>query len=491
MRGGQSERIPPPQFNLAQRVAVATGLQLAGKVAVLAFSLVSMRLATNYLGLDAFGDYAIVLTGATLVLAAGDLGLTTLLAREISKEPARTDETAGNLLFLRLASAAVIMVLALGTIPLLPFPDRVRESLVLAVTGSLIGVVALFPTAFFQVHLRLGLAVVLDMVVRGLALALMVAVVVFDKGFIALVSTTPVAWGVGVVVAFGLSRRFWHLNVRFDAVELRRLSRIAAPVSLVVTLGLVHFKVDAVMISFLQPAADVGIYAIAFSAIEQSLILPALFMAAVFPILTRLVHTGDGGARDVVEKSFRFLVVLGLVVAAGVFTLAVPFVRLVSNASYASAVTPMRILAFAIVPLFAGAVFVGILVAMGALRGLAIVSGVGIAINVGLNALLIPRYSYSGAAATTVVSEAVVTAAVAVLAVRASGIPIDRSDLTRLAAVAVATGVSLTITFSLNWWLAAPITLAVCVGSTVALGAITTSDIRAVLARRREHPADF
>lgn len=484
----QSEIAGPPPFSLAQRVAFATGLQVVGKIAVLAFALVSIRISTNYLGVDAYGDFAIVLTGATLVLAAGDLGLTTLLARELSKDPARSDETAGNLLFLRLASVAVIMVLALLTVPLLPFPGRVREGLVLAIAGSLLGVVALFPTAFFQVHLRLGLAVTADLVVRGLALLLMVAVVVFDKGFIALVAATPVAWAAGVVIAFALSRRFWHPNVRFDPVELKRLVGIAAPVSLVVTLGLVHFKVDAVMMSFLQPAADVGIYTIAYAAVEQSLILPGLFMAAVFPILTRLVHDGDLGSGDVVDKSFRFLTVLGLLVAVLVFTLAVPFVHLVASASYAAAVTPLQILAFSIVPLFAGAVFANLLVSMGDLRDLAIVSAIGIVVNVTLNLYFISAYSYNGAAATTVFSEVLGFVMIYAVARRATRVPLARETVMRgalLVAVVVAVVVP---TLLLPWWLAAPLAVCACAAASIGTRTMTRADVQLLLHRRPAPP---
>jgi O-antigen/teichoic acid export membrane protein len=374
---------------------------------------------------------------------------------------------------------AVIMVLALLTVPFLPFPERVREGLVLAIAGSLLGVVALFPTAFFQVHLRLGLAVATDLVVRGLALLLMVLVVVFDKGFIALVATTPIAWAAGVVIAFLLSRRFWHPNVRFDPVELRRLVGIAAPV----TLGLVHFKVDAVMMSFLKPAADVGIYTIAYAAVEQSLILPALFLAAVFPILTRLVHAGDLASGDVVDKSFRFLTVLGLLVAVLVFTLAVPFVHLVANESYAAAVTPLQILAFSIVPLFAGAVFANLLVSMGDLRDLAVVSAVLIVVNVTLNLYFIPAYSYNGAAGTTVFSELLGFVMIYAVARRATRAPLARETVMRgalLVAVVVAVVVP---TLWLPWWLAAPLAVCVCVVASIGTRTVTRADLRLLLHR--------
>jgi O-antigen/teichoic acid export membrane protein len=100
------------------------------------------------------------------------------------------------------------------------------------------------------------------------------------------------------VFAFALSRRFWRLNVRAGWSRTLPLLRDALPLGVVSILGLLHFKVDSLMLSVLRPAEDLGIYAVAYRFLEQALILPGLFLAALFPILTRSVteRTPDGEA---------------------------------------------------------------------------------------------------------------------------------------------------------------------------------------------------
>ena len=48
-------------------------------------------------------------------------------------------------------------------------------------------------------------------------------------------------------------------------------------------LGIVHFRIDTVLLSILKPLADVGVYSVAYRFIEQVLYIPSFFVAASFP----------------------------------------------------------------------------------------------------------------------------------------------------------------------------------------------------------------
>ena len=165
------------------------------------------------------------------------------------------------------------------------------------------------------------------------------------------------------------------------------------------------------------------------------------------------------------------------------FTLAVPFVHLVANESYAAAVTPLQILAFSIVPLFAGAVFANLLVSMGDLRDLSIVSAVLIVVNVTLNLYFIPAYSYNGAAGTTVFSELLGFVMIYGVARRATREPLARETVMR-GAILVAVVVTIVVpTLWLPWWLAAPLAVCACVAASIGTRTVTRADLQLLLHR--------
>lgn len=469
-------------MTLARRVALATAVQVAGKALALVFALLAVKVTTTYLGLDGYGSYAIVLAGSGLVFSIADLGIPMLLAREVAKNPDRADEIGGHLLSLRLATCAAILALAALAIPFLPYTTDERLGLLIATAGLLAGSVSLFPVPFFQVNMRLELAALSEVFTRAAALALLGVVVVLDLGFLPLVATIALAWTANLVLTFTLSRRFWRVNLRGDLRVAWGLARAVLPIAVVGVLGLLHFKVDALLLSFLQPAADVGIYMLAYSVFEQGLFLPGLFMAAVFPILTRAVHARDEAAsRDVLDKSLRFLVVLGLVVSGLVFTLAGPLVRVLSDEEFGEAAGALRILSFALLPLFATAIFSSLLVSLADLRHVAYASALGIAANIGLNLYFIPAYSYDGAAGVTVFSETLGFALIYAVAHRRAGASVAVPVALRLGLlVALTVGVALA-SLALPWWGAAPLVVGVSAAASLALGAVSREELRLVL----------
>ena len=72
---------------LGQRVATNTILQLAAKSAVLVIAAVSVAVLTRYLGPADYGRYALALSFMQLFGVLADAGLTTIVVREISREP--------------------------------------------------------------------------------------------------------------------------------------------------------------------------------------------------------------------------------------------------------------------------------------------------------------------------------------------------------------------------------------------------------------------
>ena len=140
-------------MNVSQRVLYNTVAQIAGKVALLVASLGTLRLATSYLGVDGFGEYAIVLSLAPILLVFADLGFSTLLARELAQSPERRDELAATLFPLRLAASAAVVLASLAVVPFLPYDFHVRAGLVIACVGVSLLSIGTFATPFFQVGL--------------------------------------------------------------------------------------------------------------------------------------------------------------------------------------------------------------------------------------------------------------------------------------------------------------------------------------------------
>jgi O-antigen/teichoic acid export membrane protein len=402
--------------NVSQRVLYNTIVQIAGKAALLVSSLVTLRLATTYLGVDGFGEYAIVLALAPILLVFGDLGIATLLSRELVHKPELREELAATLLWIRLAASGVLLVLCLAIAPFLPYDREVRVGFVIACLGVTLLSVGSFAVPFFQVNLRLDIVALLDACTAALTVGLMLTVTQLDLGFFALVGVNVALGLVSAVASLILVRRFWRPRLRFNRALAGPLLRDGLPLGAVIVLGLLHFKVDSILLSLMRSPEEVGTYTVAYRFLEQSLVLPGVFMAAVFPLLALALRTGN--AEDVIRKAFSFLLLVAVPLAVGLVVLAGPLVALVAGDGFEDSVVPLRILAPALVVAFVNVVFASVLIALNRQRALILVSLAGLTLNVLVNLWAIPRFGYNGAAVTTVVSETIGFCAVFVLAKR-------------------------------------------------------------------------
>src|SRR5207253_5192908 len=113
--------------------------------------------------------------------------------------------------------------------------------------------------------------------------------------------------------------------------------------------------------------------------------------------------------------------VLGWPLTVGTFVLALPVGRLFQL--FPQSIPSLRILALAIVFLFANSAFTAMLYAIDRQDLFAWTTAVAVVVNVGLNLVFIPLYGYLAASAITVVTEAAFSVAGWLLVARTERLP--------------------------------------------------------------------
>jgi O-antigen/teichoic acid export membrane protein len=469
--------------NLPQRVAFNTSVQVGGQLVGLAIGLVTLRATTGYLSLETFGQLSIVLAVSALLVTMSDLGVTTTLARELAKTPERADVLGAQLLRFRIASAAAVTALGYAALPLLPYDRETKIALSISLASVFLASMATFPRAFFQAHLRLHLQAAIDLLTRTLGLFVILAVIVLGLGLYAIVGLLVASSATAMLLAFVLSRRFWRMNLRSDWTLARPLIRDALGIGVVSMIGLLHLKADAILLSFLKPPEDVGIYTVAFRFVEQAFFLPGLFVAAVFPILARYAHQRDERLAFVVDRTFRVLVLGAISVSIALYVLAPFIVRVIATSEYDAAVSPARILSLALVFVFAGPVFYNLLFAVNRQRELILIGVGAVVLNVSLNLLLIPRYSYNGAAVATVISEFAGFVGTFLVAKRLTSIGIDWSFVLKAVLATCVAASTAAAVWNVSLWAALLLSEMMLVAAALLLGAVNRAELRSLVRR--------
>jgi O-antigen/teichoic acid export membrane protein len=413
---------PAAGASVARRVAWNTGAQALGKAAVLAIGAVSIAVTTRYLGAAGYGQLALALAFVQMLGLLADLGLLTVVVREISRDPAATERLVGNALTLRLALSLGVIVLA-GLLSLaLPYTPEVRVAILIAGVPLVLGLANTALVAVFQARLRMDRAAVSDVVGRAAGFAALVAVAALDLGFYAVVATAGVGAFVTLVVTWLLARPLVRVRPAASRSVWRALLAAALPVGAALAVTEVYFRADTVIVSLFRPYEEVGFYALGYRVIELLGMLPAIVMTSVFPLLSRYLTESRDLALRTVDAAADLFVAFGVAVAAGGLVVAPQLVRLIGGEEFEGAATTLRILLFA-----------GALAFISGLLGLTLIAGerqrsalrlglAALAFNVPLNFVLVPSLGIEAAAAVAVASELLLVAGGLVLVRRELGL---------------------------------------------------------------------
>jgi len=390
---------------VARRVAASTATQVGARVVIGLIGIASIGVLTRYLGAADYGRYTLALAFVSAFGVAADIGLYTILVRELARTPERTGELVGNALTLRAILWVGASALAAAIAFAVGYEPRVRAAVALAALPMGLGLLQAAVQAVFQARLDMLPVAIAEVSGRAAAFALAVLVAVLDLGFYAvLLAAAGGALASLVLTAVFAARRGVDLRPRADRAVWRALVVAALPLGLSLGLTELYFRADQLIISAFRPIEEVGLYGLAFRVVELAATLPGALLASVFPVLA------EGRERGALQAAFDVFVVLGAPLALGGLVLADDVVLAVAGREFAGAADPLRILLFAIALAFVNGLFGFLLVARDRQRDVLRLNLAALAVNLGLNVALVPSLGIEAAAAVGVLSELVILA---------------------------------------------------------------------------------
>lgn len=389
-----------------------------GTIAIVTRSLVATSSADG--GLAAYGVYATVLAYLAVVAVFADGGLYVVFTREASRAGVNEALLLEAAWLLRLVTIALALIGAALLTLLLPYSAEIRHGIFLGMWGAGFQLASQLFLGVFQKRLQLATPA-LGEVVGRVAQFVIVALVAWQRGgitgfLVAFVAGTAVTCAWNIVGA----RRL----LRFRLLPFPRLPLVTAllrqswPVGVSLILSLIFFKVDAVLLSLLRGPADVALYALPYKVLESLLFFPAMVGGMLLPVFSR-VSTRDPRGVEAPLKTAVDAYLLGAIPLVLTLFWASPWVLAVLGGGEFSASVPvLRILAVTLGALFFGNLYGNALIALGDQRRLLKIYAFLVFVNVAVNLALIPRYSYFGAAWTTLGTEALSVAIAAALLLR-------------------------------------------------------------------------
>jgi len=393
-------------------VAKNTLIQIFGKLITASSTLLVTMLVARRFGPQGFGMFTIMTTFPTLFWIMVDFGFNQIAVREIVRDRKQAQRYFSNLLLLRFGLAVIFASLALIILRSLPYSPLIKLGTAINLLSIFVMSVFLSVQMLFQAQLAYELQAISQIAGSASSLILVLLFIYLGKGILPVALSSLWGYTVMAAVATLMVRRFIRFRqIRLDAQVARSLFFSTLPVGLALIFNVFDFKVDSLMLSFLplplgqENNAAVGYYGSAFKVFEVILSLPFFFVSSLYPILVKKFERSFSEGWHLFRKSAVVLSSLSIVVLFGGLILAPWIIKIVAGMRFASSVPALKILLLGLPFFFLTSLLGHCVMALGRQKTLPGIYGAATVLNILLNYIFIPRFSFSAAAAVTGITE--------------------------------------------------------------------------------------
>ncbi|MGZ8580359.1 MAG: flippase [Actinomycetota bacterium] len=417
-----SRRSASPEVGRSVGVVLAsnTGWRLLAFGARTLGGLVATVLLAHLEGPAGLGRFQFALTLTLLLSFAVAFGLPKLLVRELARRPDEMREVVETAM--TTAGLAGVAVTGLMFVFGLVF-DAGTTVLVLAGLALMVDSVMRITMAPFWAMERMRYEALAVGVQEGTFVLLTIGVLVGGAGAAGVMAAYLASRLVGLATTWLIVATRFRIRLvpRWHAGAVTPLLKKSMPFALDDALSLAYIRLDTILLGIMAGAHDVGLYQSATNLVLYLNILPRMLNMSMYPRMSRAWPGRVAELRRLLDSSLLILGAIALPITIGSLLLAPRIFGVLYGSSFEQAVLAYQLLV-PIIPLrMLGNSLGTALTAADHQTHRTVAVGVAAAVNLGLNLALIPRWSFFGAVAATIVTETGLFVVYAVMVQRVSG----------------------------------------------------------------------
>jgi len=396
-------------MNTVQKISKNVGLVFISQILTYVLAFFTVIYTARYLGAGGFGILSLALSIGAIFGVFVDMGLSTLIVRELARDKALSGKYIINSFLMKILLAVVTFVLVFLTVKIIGY-DPLESLIIYLITISVI--ISSFYgllNAIFQAEEKmeyLSLANIINSVVLlvGTILGIYLGLNIVYFAWVYVLTSIAVL----IYCLFVYMKKFSSVDLDVDLSFWKPTLKEAWSFGIIFLSGMLYTYVDSIMLSILKGAEAVGWYSAAYRLMYIALLLPNAINIAIYPVMSRLFNDSSSESLKILyERYFKYMLIAGFPLGLGTSILAKQIILLLYGTGYEESVAALQILVWTVVFTFAGASFTQLLQSINKQMIITKISLFCLLINVVLNLILIPPYSYVGASVATLITEIV------------------------------------------------------------------------------------
>lgn len=384
-----------------------TFYQLATRVFTSGIGFLTTLIIARQFGVLGYGDFTKIVSFVALFYLIADFGLNAVFLRDDEKGIHFRD-----LFYFRLLIATSLIILANTMSFLLPFNEQlgigfgenVRLGILLFSLSILNQAILTTCNAVFQRKLKYNLSMFSSIAGSSITLISVLVFTILNFSLYYILLAMLIGGGITSFLSILLAKENISLKIP-DTAFIKKLLVEGFPLALALIFNLIYFRIDIIILSFLKPTSDVGIYGFSYKFFDFLIALPLFLSNALYPSL--LIHRNNYRNFFMIAKKYFLLLLMFSFFLIFVLWFLAPLIGLVRNDFYPSVFT-FRILLLSLPFFFATSILQWALIAQKEQKFLMYVYLVASILNIILNLIFIPIASYTASAIITGVSEGII-----------------------------------------------------------------------------------
>ena len=395
----------------------------------------------NRVGAAAYGLYFAIFNFTYLFNVVLDMGITNFNNRNIARHTQLLSKHLSGIIVLKLLLGLVYLMVTFGVAFLIGYDTLHFRLLFWMAINQFLNAFILYLRSNVSALLMFKTDSVLSVLDRlmmilicGVMLWTDVLHTPFKIEYFVYAQTAAYSVSAAVALAVVLSKAHLtrlHWNRPFFLMILKK----SFPFALLYLLMSFYNRIDSVMIERMLPGeiatTEAGIYASAFRLLDALVMIAYLFSVILLPLFSRMLKDGEriGG---IVRSATSLLSFFAITSVTVLLCFRLPVLELLYNEHITESAAVFSILIPCIIPISMTYIFGTLLTANGNMKLLNLTALAGIAVNLLVNVLLIPRFHACGAATASLTTQTVMALVQTIIAFKVTGLPLKETPLLKI-----------------------------------------------------------
>lgn len=375
----------------------------------LIFRLISLVIAiylAKYLGVEDFGKYTFVFVYLSFFSILTDLGLTTILVREMSREIKNMPKMVGNAYIIKIILSVFTILVSISLSSAIYSKEITTYVFIASFTLLFEALIAIHQT-MFQTTLKMKYHITAKLTFKIISAILILCIVNMHGSLFQVILALTFSELIEVILSYVYSTKITKIDFNIDFELWKKLFKLSFPIALSGIFLIIYNRVDVMMLSMMKDDSAIGLYSAAYNLSEPLILIPNSIVASLFPVMSKSYINSTETLLSCYEKGLKYTIITMLPVAIGTTLIADKIILLVYGQSYTGSIVALKILIWSLLLTSINYLLTTLLISINKEKLTTLSILICIFINIIMNYLLIPQYSYNGASVATVASSIV------------------------------------------------------------------------------------